>query len=175
MQRLILAAAVCIGAGPASASSIETYKPTASERTSIVEIGCPSCTRDAAEEAAADIQLAPGEQIVEVRDVDGEMMIYRTENLLGGSPVTMVRKASEADLIALGYAEPETNQSAEADQPAAEAGEAPMTAEADREPDLFEPVAANSAPGIDEETMTSALEDAPRAEFDPSKFELRLN
>ena len=95
MQRLILAAAVCIGAGPAGASSIETYKPTASERTSIVEIGCPSCTRDAAEEAAADIQLAPGEQIVEVRDVDGEMMIYRTENLLGGSPVTMVRKASE--------------------------------------------------------------------------------
>ena len=92
MQRLILAAAVCIGAGPAGASSIETYKPTASERTSIVEIGCPSCTRDAAEEAAADIQLAPGEQIVEVRDVDGEMMIYRTENLLGGSPVTMVRR-----------------------------------------------------------------------------------
>lgn len=177
MQRLILAAAVCIGAGPASASSIEPYSPSMNTRNSIVEIGCPSCTRAAAEKAAeeAEVRLAPGEQIVEVHEVDGKMMIYRTENLLGGSPVTMVRKASEADLIALGYAEPETKQIAETDAPAVDAGEKPMTAEAEGEPKLFEPVIANSAPGIDEETMTSALGDTPKAEFDASKFELRLN
>ena len=29
--------------------------------------------------------------------------------------------------------------------------------------------------GIDAETMTSALSDAPQAAFDPSKYELRLN
>ena len=173
MQRLILAAAVCMSAVPAGASSIEPYTPSQNTKTSIVEIGCPACAREAAEKAAAEaeVRLAPGEQIVEAREVDGEMMIYRTENLLGGSPVTMVRKASEADLIALGIANPDGSQTA-----AIEGGEAEQVAEgADGEPKLFEPVIANTSPGVDAETKTSALSDAPAAEFDPSKFELRLN
>lgn len=177
MQRLIIAVTMCAGAGVANASSIEPYSPTASSRTSIVEIGCPSCTRAAAEKAAkeAEVRLAPGELIVEVHEVDGQMMIHRTENLLGGSPVTMVRKASKADLIALGYGEPEPSKIAETDAPTIKSDTEPMTADAASEPKLFEPVIANSAPGVDEETKTSALEDTSKAEFDPSKFELRLN
>lgn len=177
MQRLIIAAALCMGAGTADASSIEPYSPTASTKTSIVEIGCPSCAREAAAKAEqeAQIKLAPGEQIVEVHEVDGEMMIYRTENLLGGSPVTMVRKASQADLIALGVVEPEGNQMAATEDDAVESAEPPMTADAAAAPKLFEPVIANSAPGVDEETMTSALTDNAQANFDPSKYELRLN
>jgi hypothetical protein len=177
MLRLIIAATMCAGAGAAHASSIEPYSPSMNTRNSILEIGCPACTRAAAETAAAEaeVRLAPGEQILEVRDVDGQMMIYRTENLLGGSPVTMVRKASEADLIALGVVEPESNQVAVADKPADDTSEAPLTvdaAAAASQPKLFEPVIANSAPGIDVDTKTSALSDAP---FDPSTFELRLN
>jgi len=177
MQRLIIAATMCLGAGTANASSIEPFSPTASSRTSIVEIGCPSCAREAAAKAAeeAQVKLAPGEQIIEVHEVGGEMMIYRTENLLGGSPVTMVRKASEADLIALGVTAPEGDQTAETREPANSAHEQPLIADAASEPKLFEPVMANSAPGIDAETMTSALSEAPEVAFDPSKFELRLN
>jgi hypothetical protein len=109
MLRLITALTLCAGASAANAASVEAFKPTSSTRSSIVEIGCPPCVL-AAEKAAAEAQvkLAPGEQIFEVRDVDGQKMIYRTEGWLGGSPVTMVSKASEADLIALGLAEPET-------------------------------------------------------------------
>lgn len=177
MQRLIIAAAVCMGAGTAGASSIEPYTPSANTKTSIVEIGCPSCAREAAAKAAeeAQVKLAPGEQIVEVHEVGGKMMIYRTENLLGGSPVTMVRKASEADLIALGVASPEGNMVAETDAAGNGDGDQAQTADAASEPKLFEPVIANSAPGIDAETMTSALSDTPQAAFDPSKYELRLN
>ena len=179
MLRLIIAATMCAGAGAAHASSIEPYTPSMNTRNSILEIGCPSCTRAAAEKAAAEaqVQLAPGEQVIEVRDVDGQMMIYRTENLLGGSPVTMVRKASQADLIALGVAAPESNQLAEADAPAADVATEPLTAatEAGSEPKLFEPVLANGAPGIDQETKTSALANTAPADFDASKFELRLN
>jgi len=177
MLRLIIAATMCAGAGAANASSIEPYTPSMNSRNSIVEIGCPSCTREAAEKAAAEAQvkLAPGEQIIEVHEIGGEMMIYRTENLLGGSPVTMVRKASEADLIALGVTDPEGNQIAETAEPANGTGEQSLTADAAGEPKLFEPVMANSAPGIDAETMTSAVGEAPQAAFDPSKFELRLN
>lgn len=177
MLRLIIAATMCAGAGAANASSIEPYTPSMNTRNSIVEFGCPSCTRAAAEKAAAEaeVRLAPGEQIIEVHEVDGQMMIYRTENLLGGSPVTMVRKASEADLIALGMAEPKSNEIAETEAPEMDAAEAPLTADAEGEPKLFEPVLANGAPGIDEETKTSALSGAAQADFDPSKFELRLN
>ena len=175
MLRLIIAATICAGAGAANASSIEPYSPSMNTRNSIVEIGCPSCTRAAAEKAEqeAQVRLAPGEQIVEVHEVDGQMMIYRTENLLGGSPVTMVRKASEADLIALGVREPESTQIAET--PSIDADNKPVIADAAAEPKLFEPVVANSAPGIDEDTKTSALGETPKAEFDPSQFELRLN
>ena len=105
MLRLIAATLLCAGASAAGASSIESFKETSSTRSSIVEIGCHECAR-AAEAAAqeAEVRLEPGEQIIEVREVDGEKKIYRTEGWLGGSPVTMVSKASEANLIALGLA-----------------------------------------------------------------------
>ncbi|WP_420408550.1 plant virulence effector HPE1-like domain-containing protein [Hoeflea sp.] len=197
MLRLIAAALLYAGASAASASSIEVFKETSSTRSSIVEIGCHECVR-AAEAAAreAEVRLEPGEQIIEVREVDGEQMIYRTEGWLGGSPVTMVSKASEADLIALGLVDPEIedNGTDVADAPASEGGVADEgaveTAGADaaepavtepalsaprliQEP-LFEPVVADSAPGVDAQATTSSLESEPKP-FDPSSFELRLN
>jgi len=177
MLRLIIAATMCVGAGAANASSIEPFNPTASKRTSIIEIGCPSCAREAEAKAKAEAEtrLAPGEQIVEVREIAGQQMIYRTENLLGGSPVTMVRKASEADLIALGVKAPKVNETAEADEPLSGTNEQQVASGAEGKPALFEPVMANSAPGIDEDTKTSALGEDPAKAFDPSKFELRLN
>ncbi|MCY0094126.1 plant virulence effector HPE1-like domain-containing protein [Hoeflea ulvae] len=177
MMRLIIAATISAGAGAANAGSIEQFAATTSTRTSIVEIGCPSCARIAAEkaEAEAEIKLAPGEQIIEVRDVDGEKMIYRTENWLGGSPVTMVSKATELDLIALGItpAAPATADTAPTAVADTAVTEAP--AETGSEPALFEPVIANTAPGIDKDTKTSALGAPPAEPFDPSKMQLRLN
>ncbi|MEQ8481679.1 MAG: plant virulence effector HPE1-like domain-containing protein [Hoeflea sp.] len=197
MLRLIAATLLCAGASAASASSIEAFKETSSTRSSIVEIGCHECAR-AAEAAAreAEVRLEPGEQIIEVREVDGEKKIYRTEGWLGGSPVTMVSKASEADLIALGLVEPETldaetdvADAAQTEDGVSDAG-AVVTAGADAEtpavtepalsaPELvrkplFEPVIANTDPGVDSASTTSALtaKDKP---FDPSSFELRLN
>lgn len=177
MLRLIVAAMMCTGAGAANAGSIEPFAATASTRTSIVEIGCPACARAAAEKAIeeAQIKLAPGEQIIEAREVGGQMMIYRTENWLGGSPVTMVRKASEADLIALGVAAPEPNQTAVAGTPATADGKQPASSDVLSGPALFEPVIANTAPGIDLKTKTSALGGEPAKPFDASKYELRLN
>tara|TARA_R110002020_G_scaffold86731_10_gene214146 strand:- start:16289 stop:16828 length:540 start_codon:yes stop_codon:yes gene_type:complete len=179
MLRVMIAAALCAAAGAANAGSVDTFAPTSSDRSSIIEVGCPACAREAAKKAAeeAEIKLAPGEQIIEVRNIDGQMMIYRTENWLGGSPVTMVRKATDLDLIALGVAKPETEQIAETgtDKAPVEA-QPPVTAETTAEPPLFEPVIANTAPGIDKDTKTSALgEQAAATPLDASKFELRLN
>jgi len=177
MLRLILAATMCAGAGAAQAGSVEPFEATSSTRTSIVEIGCPSCARAAAVKAAeeAEIKLAPGEQIIEVRNVGGDMMIYRTENWLGGSPVTMVRKATELDLIALGVAVPQDMQTAETGKPRDGGARPPVTAEAPAAAVPKAPVIANTAPGIDRDTKTSALGEMAAAPFDASKFELRLN
>lgn len=191
MLRLIIAVTLCAGASAAHATSVEAFKPTSSPRSSIIEIGCPPCVLAAQKAAAeAEVKLAPGEQIFEVRDVDGEKMIYRTEGWLGGSPVTMVSKATEANLAAFGLGEPETDV---ADAPAVGGNVAPQdemqTAKAPVEPavtepalvapglieqPLFEPVIANSAAGIDTDATTSAVEKAAKP-FDPSTFELRLN
>jgi len=175
MLKLILAATMCAGAGAAQAGSIEPFAATSSSRTSIVEIGCPSCARAAAAKVAEEavIKLAPGEQIIEVRNVEGQMMIYRTENWLGGSPVTMVRKATDLDLIALGVAVPEDMQIT--GKPWDGGARPPVTAEAASEPAPNAPVIADTAPGIDKLTKTSALGDMAAAPFDASKFELRLN
>lgn len=177
MLRLLIAAMMCAGAGAANAGSIEPFKATGSDRTAIIEIGCPACARAAAEKAAeeARVRLEPGEQIFEVREVDGEMKIYRTENWLGGSPVTMVSKASEADLVALGVAEPEASEVAGSSPAGIDESENELVATVDEKPALFEPVIANSAPGIDAETKTSALAAKAAEPFDPSKYELRLN
>lgn len=188
MPRWIIAAALCLSAGTAHAGSVEPFQPTASTRTSIIEVGCPPCVLEAERKAAEEamVRLGPGEQIFEVREMDGEPMIYRTEQWLGGSPVTMVRKASEADLIALGLAAPKDGQTAAikdtdagvtpvtVDAAQANAGR-PVTEPALTAPPLFEPVTANSSPGVDAEATTSALGGEPADPFDPSKFELRLN
>ncbi|WP_394690322.1 plant virulence effector HPE1-like domain-containing protein [Hoeflea sp.] len=191
MLRLITALSLCASASAAHATSVEAFKPTSSTRSSIIEIGCPPCVLAAQKAAAeAEVKLAPGEQIFEVRDVGGEKMIYRTEGWLGGSPVTMVSKATEANLATLGLGEPETDV---ADAPAVEtdatAADELQTADVAKKPvvtepalvapelieqPLFEPVIANSAPGIDTDATTSAVEKAAKP-FDPSTFELRLN
>lgn len=169
MLRFITAALLCTAAGAAAAASIEPYKATSSTRTSIVEVGCLACARQAAEVAKeAEVKLRPGEKIVEAREIDGHMMIYRTDNMLGGSPVTMVRRASEAELIALGVAPPKTETAKTMTGPTAEGTQWPAIEMAVAEP----PIANMSAPGIDTETKTSAL---GSVRLDPSKFKLRLH
>ncbi|OCW55585.1 plant virulence effector HPE1-like domain-containing protein [Hoeflea olei] len=182
MLRLLIAATICASAGAASAGSIEQFAPTGGARTSILEIGCPACAQaeKAKKAEATQVRLAPGEQIVEIRNVDGEMKIYRTENLRGGSPVTMVSKASEADLVALGVAAPKPGQSVATEIPATPKAIAatpflpPVVTEAPAEPPLVEPAIATTAPPVDTDTRTSALAEMAKP-FDPSAYELRLN
>lgn len=174
MLKWILAATLCAGASTAHAGSVDVYKPTSGTRKAIIEIGCPACVRAAEQAAAKDVvTLEQGEQIIELRDTGSGMMVYRTEAWLGGSPVTMVSKASEADLIAHGAASAET-QHAAAPETEVEPGDAEAVATV--EPAAAKPVIANaSTPGIDAET-TSALAPAANAvPFDPSTYQLRLN
>ena len=164
-MRTILIAAFLAGStaaiGTAGAGPLETFQPAEGGRNSIVALTCDDCPAPVDPDADKVAPLAQGTQRVELKDVDGQMMVYTTEAWLGGSPVTIVRKATELD-IAKYSAEPATNETAEAPKVR-----------------VIEPVVAGmvGAPqpeaAIDREATTGALTASAPAAFDASKLELR--
>ena len=112
MRQFILGAAVALLAGSAMASSIDVVAPSAPEGNgSILKETCTSCPPLAVAERKKDYTvptLSPGSlQASELRDVDGQKKLYRTEGWMGGSPVVFVSKATpEAMLAAAPSAQP---------------------------------------------------------------------
>jgi len=166
---LLLIGATPVFAAPAFADSFEPNNDSVRDSGSIITIGCPQC---AAAKAKADIaakMLPPGTEINQIREVDGQMMLYTTENWLGGTPVTIVRKAHKLDVAKYSPADAEAPKNAVATADTPDAG-ADIEAAA--------PVLAGAAaeivdPGVDVEAKTAALPEEPK-ELDASKFELRI-
>jgi hypothetical protein len=105
MRMILLAGVISMAAVTAQAESSIDAVTTSSESTSIDRISCPSCAPLKTEkEEEPELVLKPGTQKVELRKVNGEMKVFRTEAWLGGSPVTYVSKAS-TDLIDMKSAE----------------------------------------------------------------------
>ena len=96
MRVLMLAGAMLLGAAAAhAASSIENVRTDNTER-SIEHITCESCgpVRSKAVAEQPEVSLKPGEQKIEIREVDGVQKVFRTEAWFGGSPVVVVSKAT---------------------------------------------------------------------------------
>lgn len=87
-------------ASPAAASSIDLVKgmPAGKISESMMHISCEHCAPAPA--VATSPVLKPGEQTVELKMIDGEQKIVRTEAWLGGSPVVFV-SAATPEAIAL--------------------------------------------------------------------------
>ncbi|PDT16278.1 hypothetical protein CO670_13020 [Rhizobium sp. J15] len=105
MRQIFFGAAILLMAGSAMASSIEVIGTAAPHGDgSIVSESCPNCPPLQADVTKKDYtvpELKPGAfQATEVRDVDGEKKIYRTENWMGGSPVLFVSKATPETQLA---------------------------------------------------------------------------
>jgi len=99
MRQFIFGAAIALLAGSAMASSIDVVAPSAPEGNgSILKETCTSCPPLAVAERKKDYTvptLTPGSlQASELRDVDGQKKLYRTEGWMGGSPVVFVTKAT---------------------------------------------------------------------------------
>jgi hypothetical protein len=95
MRMILLASMMTVAATAANAeSSIDRIK-TGDTGRSITTIHCPACAPLKSRKAALQaVMLKPGTQKVEIREVNGELKVFRTEAWLGGSPVTYVSKAS---------------------------------------------------------------------------------
>lgn len=170
MRLNIMVLALLSSAVSAQAGSIDEVKTGKDSARSIETISCSGCVAHAKKKVEAVVELTPGTQKIEIRDVGGVKKIFRTEAWLGGSPVTFVSKALP-------------------DDPAVMAEDKPVQADAVASaPDVTidEPTAPAVADMIDEKSTTSAVtadtgaevkvEVAPKAAaFDPGKIELRLN
>jgi hypothetical protein len=98
MRGILLAGAVSLMAVGAQAGSIDVVKSDQTTR-SIEFFPCQDCKPIKAKKAAVQaVELEPGTQKIEIRRVNGEMKVFRTEAWLGGSPVVFVSKA-DTDLL----------------------------------------------------------------------------
>ena len=90
---------VSLLASPAFAGSFEVVKslPKGTETESVLPVTCPTCQAaplKTGTKAVDVVTLKPGEQKIELKTINGEEKIVRTEAWLGGSPVVFVSKAT---------------------------------------------------------------------------------
>lgn len=97
MRTLLFTVASLFAAGSAAASSIEAVTTGQDANTSISQISCAHCPPPVIEKKTGYVvpDVAPGTERVEVKQINGEMKLVRTEAWLGGSPVVFITKASE--------------------------------------------------------------------------------
>lgn len=177
MRLLLITTAVAMSAGSAWASSIEDVVSGQAVNSSIATISCQKCPalQDKKKVTYVVPEIEKGSETVELKEINGEMKIVRTEAWLGGSPVVFVSKPSEDAVEAA---------KAAVDGPL-EADVASTTNHSDAENSNNHDVFASA---IDETAKTAAVHAMTRAEpavaatvagssrhFDPTSLELRLN
>jgi hypothetical protein len=170
MRLNILVIALLSSAAAAQAGSIDVVTTGRDVPRSIEKISCPSCVRKPKKVEQSVVELAPGTQRIEIREVDGVKKVYRTESWLGGSPVVIVSKALPDEPSVVVEAQPGD---------AEDVASAPATISE-------QPTVASDADMIDEKSTTAAVSADIGAEvkvdvkstaeaFDPNKLDLRLN
>jgi len=168
MRVHILALAAFSVAGLAHAASVDSIKTSMQKTSSSVEIiHCAKCLQEAKKKVVpAALVLAPGTQKEEIRTVNGETKVYRTEAWLGGSPVVFVSKASDAQIARHVVDKPAENVAAKVDEKPVEQ---PIVLGAD----MIDESATTAAVTAD---MGAAVKVAPKkVAFDASKLEFRLD
>jgi hypothetical protein len=97
MRTLLFTAASLLAAGSASASSVEFVKTGQDAGNSISQLSCAHCPPPVVTKKTSYVvpDVTPGTDRVELKQIDGEMKLVRTEAWLGGSPVVFITKASE--------------------------------------------------------------------------------
>lgn len=175
MRALLFTLASLVAAGTAGASSLENVTSGAHVNNSISQLSCGQCPPLVVKKNTSYVvpDIAPGTDRVELKEINGEMKLVRTEAWLGGSPVVFVSKATDED-IKHAKAMGETT------------GDLVNAATADAQP--VEAQATATLPIIDTAAKTSALDMASMAatapvtpenshsqEVDLENFQLRLN
>ncbi len=160
MRLLLLTTALAFAAGPVAASSIEPVASSHAKGPSVQTITCAACPALKEKPKSSQYPVAvlePGTQKLELKEINGEMKLVRTEAWFGGSPVVFISKAPDFMVKAAVAAAEPTRNAAGVDTTATTAA---LTA------DGAQPIAVSKA-------GTAATDSKPP--FDPSRFKLRID
>ncbi|URK88383.1 hypothetical protein LP421_14125 [Rhizobium sp. RCAM05350] len=175
MRALLLTLASLVAASTAGASSLENMISGEKVNSSISQLSCGQCPPLVVKKKTGYIvpDVAPGTDRVELKEIDGEMKLVRTEAWLGGSPVVFVSKASEADIKAAAQATmPAVQQLATATTGDALPVEAQATATLNIIDNAAKTAAVTTASMADLAAVTP--QDTHSQEVDLENFQLRL-
>lgn len=173
MRTLLFIVASLLATGSAGASSVEVVKTGQDANNSISQLSCAHCPPPVVTKKTSYVvpDVAPGTDRVELKQIDGEMKLVRTEAWLGGSPVVFITKASEEAIKAAQLAAPAEHL---AEAPAADA----LPAEAQRTATLAVIDGTVKTGAVSTASMAGMAaitpQDSRSQEVDLENFQLRL-
>ncbi|MGF6172551.1 plant virulence effector HPE1-like domain-containing protein [Ensifer sp. 4252] len=150
MRLLLITTAVALAAGSAWASSIEAVVSGDAVNSSVASVSCAQCPPLQIKKKVTYVvpEIENGSEKVELKQINGEMKLVRTEAWLGGSPVVFVSKPSEDILKA--------------------------AASGTEQVDMATTAAVQTITQPEQAIAASMAAESSR-QFDPSALELRLN
>ncbi len=175
MRLLLITTVLGLAAGNAEASSIEALASRTTDNASVATVSCAACPPLQSKKKVTYVvpTIAAGGETVELKKINGEMKMVRTEAWLGGSPVVFVSKPSQEIIKAASAdsdASPTVVVSTNADDQNPVADDAKMIAiDQTAKTAAVTPIGASMGGSV-----------APPTEggsqlFDPSTLELRLD
>jgi hypothetical protein len=173
-MRVLLLSLVGLAAASAHASSIEAIATGSGKAPSITPMPCIGCPPPVVKKSTSYIvpEVAPGTEHVEIREINGEKRLLRTEAWLGGSPIVFVSKASE-DVVKAS----EAAKLVKGEAAATVIDPMPASASASATIDLsVDPSAKTASLSADsaEKLAAGAAEEPRSQEFDLENYQLRL-
>ncbi|MFK3962298.1 plant virulence effector HPE1-like domain-containing protein [Ensifer adhaerens] len=96
MRLLLITTVLGLAAGNAAASSIEAIASGRTDNASVSTVSCADCPPLQSRKKVTYVvpTIAAGDETIELKKINGEMKMVRTEAWLGGSPVVFVSKPS---------------------------------------------------------------------------------
>lgn len=175
MRALMFTLTSLVAASTASASSLENVISGEHVNNSISQLSCGQCPPLMVKKKTSYIvpEVAPGTDRIELKEINGEMKLVRTEAWLGGSPVVFVSKATDLDIKQAQAAGESTGDLAKA----ATANATPAEAQATATLAIIDTAAKTGALDMASMAAPAAVtpEDSHSQEVDLENFQLRLN
>ena len=175
-MRVLLFSLIGLAAAPAHASSIEAVATGDTHVVSVTEMPCGHCPPLVVKKSTSYVvpDIENGTERVEMKEINGEMRVLRTEAWLGGSPVLFVTKASE-DVIKAA----EAARLAKGEAAAVVIDPIPAAATASASITLtpgVDPVAKTASLSADSaaDLAAATVEEAQSREIDLETYQLRL-
>ncbi|MEI2297799.1 plant virulence effector HPE1-like domain-containing protein [Ensifer sp. MJa1] len=172
MRLSLITTVLGLAAGTAAAQSVEAVVSGSTDNASVATVSCPQCPPLQSKKKVTYVvpTIDHGTETIELKKINGEMKVVRTEAWLGGSPVVFVSKPSQGIMQAASKGDDTATitVSNDADVENPDMPEEKMlTIDQTARTAAVTPVSASMAPA-------PVVEDGSQ-HFDPSALELRLN